>query len=86
MNNNRNISKSICNRCEFRFRRVFIPSHPEDYLDENGDTVLTEDTDNIIIMNICTISDMDLDTDSTIECSHYKAKCNKQIPFFRNSI
>ena len=40
--------------------------------------------DNIIIMNICLVSEMYLDLDSTIECTHYKPKSEVKVPFFKH--
>ena len=62
---------SICKTCKHRFRRVFIPLRPQDYLDEDGVRVLQND-DNIIISNLCLLTQMDLDGDDTIECSSYE--------------
>jgi len=84
MNNNNITPKSLCKNCKFRFRRVFIPSDPDEFIDENGNSVLSDDNENIIIMNMCLIADMDLDLDSTIECTHYAPKEEKKLPFFKN--
>jgi len=82
--NNNVTSKSLCKNCKFRFRRVFIPSDPDGFIDENGNSVLSDSSENIIIMNMCLIADMDLDLDTTIECTHYEPKEEKKLPFFKN--
>lgn len=83
MANNNDISRSICKNCEFRFRRVFIPS--EEFIVEDEDGSELDVGDNIVIMNMCLASDMDIDLDSTIECTHYKPKVDsKRVPFFKH--
>jgi hypothetical protein len=75
MNNDTNLTNSLCKECKYRFRRVFIPLKPEEYVDEEGKSVLPNDSDeHIIITNHCLISDMDIDGEITIECSHYKRR------------
>lgn len=83
MNNTHDISKSICKNCEFRFRRVFMPANPEQYRVEDDD-VEVEPGDNIVIMNMCLVADMDLDLDSTVECTHYKPKNNSKVSLFKH--
>lgn len=65
--------RNLCKDCIYRFRRVFIPRNPENFIDEDGEPLLDEN-DNIVIMNLCIVSDMDLDMDSTVDCSHYQSK------------
>jgi len=76
---------SLCKNCIHRFRRVFIPLRPEDYVDEEGNRALVGD-ENIIITNQCLVTSMDLDGDITIECDSYKSKEEKEIssPFFKH--
>ena len=83
MSTKNDISKSICKNCEFRFRRVFIPSNTEGFIDQDGDPVEQEE-DSIVIMNMCLAADMDLDLDVTIECTHYRPKGEKDLSFFRH--
>ena len=64
---------NLCKDCVFRFRRIFIPRNPEHFVDEDGMQLL-EDDESIVIMNMCLVSDMDLDMDSTVDCTHYR--CN----------
>jgi len=64
---------NLCKECLYRFRRVFIPRNPEHFMDENGEYLLDDD-ENIVIMNLCIVSDMDLDIDSTVDCSHYQSR------------
>lgn len=61
---------NLCKYCRYRFRRVFIPLHPEEYEDAEGNSVLVGD-DNIIISNQCLLTNMDIDREATIECSHF---------------
>ena len=73
MTDNGFINSSICKTCRHRFRRVFIPLNPEEYMAEADGSEMPEG-DNIIIYNQCLITDMDLDNDETIECSSYEKK------------
>lgn len=73
MTDNGLVNSSICKSCKHRFRRVFIPLKPEEYINENGESALTGE-DNIIIYNQCLVTDMDMDSDETIECSAYEKK------------
>jgi len=75
-------NKSLCKNCQHRFRRVFIPLHPENFIDDDGNSLVGEE--NIVIMNMCLISDMDLDIDSTVECTHYVSKDDGLVQFFRH--
>lgn len=81
---NFNQSKSLCKNCHHRFRRVFIPLRTEEYVDDAGDPIST-DEDNILIINTCLISSMDIESEETVECSHYKQKQERdQFPFFKH--
>jgi len=62
--------RSLCKDCKNRFRRVFIPSNMQKFLDMDDDAISTEGED-VVIMTMCLASDMDLDLDATIECTHY---------------
>jgi len=67
------MNKSLCNDCKYQFTRVFIPTKPEEFIDENGNQILegfNGDSDTITI-SICLLSEMDVDVDITTECSHY---------------
>ena len=86
MNENINLSNDLCKNCKYRFRRVFMPLRPEEYLDEDGNSVLTEE-DNIIITNQCLLTAMDLDGDVTIECDSYKSRNkpdDESVTFFKH--
>ena len=68
------VEKGLCKDCKWRFRRVFIPTNPEEFEDEEGNKLLEDfngKTDSIVI-NICLLSEMDLDMDITTECNHYE--------------
>jgi len=85
MNKNHDISKSLCKDCKFRFRRVFIPMNPQEFEDGEDNYVFDEE-ENIVIMNMCLAADMDLDLDSTVECTHYCPREEKEqfTPFFKH--
>jgi len=75
---------NLCKNCVNRFRRVFIPTHPEEYEDSDGNLMFVGE-DNIIISNQCLITSMDIDGEATIECSHFKhlkEKESSSFPFF----
>ena len=69
---------NLCKDCVFRFRRVFIPRNPEHFVDEDG-VQLLEDGESIVIMNMCLISDMDLELDFTVDCTHYRSNSEEDI-------
>ena len=69
-----NTSDSLCKNCKFRFRRVWIPLNPEMYVDDNGESIMGEENENILIVNSCIISGLDLDEEVTIECSHFEPR------------
>jgi len=84
------VEKSLCKDCKWRFRRVFIPTNPEEFEDDEGNKLLEDfdgKTDSIVI-NICLLSEMDLDMDITTECSHYKKMDEKKedISIFKHRI
>ena len=78
---------SLCKNCAYRFRREFMPLRPEEYLDEDGNSVL-QGEDNIIITNQCLLTAMDLDGEVTIECDSYKSRDEKEekesVTFFKH--
>jgi hypothetical protein len=57
--------------------------NPDEFKDEDGNCMFDED-ENIVIMNMCLAADMDLDLDSTVECTHYRPKGEQTVPFFRH--
>jgi len=67
------MSNNLCKKCAFRFRRVFSPGKMEEYTDEEGNLVVAGE-DNIVIINTCILTGMDIESESTIECSHFKPK------------
>lgn len=62
---------NLCKNCKYRFRRVFIPMRSEEYEDAEGNVMITNG-ENIVISNQCLIVDIDIDGESTIDCSHFK--------------
>jgi hypothetical protein len=84
------IEKGLCKDCRWRFKRVFIPTNPDEFEDEEGNKLLEDfngKTDSIVI-NICLLSEMDLDMDITTECSHYTpwGKEKEDISIFKHKI
>lgn len=80
--------RSICKDCANRFRRVFIPSNMSRFLDANTDLEDPEDDndldtitdgEDVVIMTLCLASDMDLDLDATIECTHFVNKNDSNL-------
>lgn len=65
--------RSICKNCKNRFRRVFIPSNLQKFFDLDEE-IISEAGEDVVIMTMCLASDMDLDTDETIECTHFVPK------------
>jgi hypothetical protein len=76
--------KSICKTCKHRFRRVFIPSNMQNFLDLDEEDTSEEGEENVIIMTMCLASDMDLDLDATIECTHYESKMEATTSLFKH--
>ena len=77
-------NKSLCRSCQYKFRRVFIPLRVEEYVDEEGNPISSEE-DNILIINTCLVASMDIESEETVECSHYKQKQESdQFPFFKH--
>ena len=66
-----NKNGNLCKTCKYRFRRVFIPTHPEEYVDADGNTMVAGEN-NIIISNQCLLTEMDIDWEATVECSHFE--------------
>ncbi len=76
-------NKSLCKSCRHKFRRVFIPLRIEEYVDDDGNPISPEE-DNILIINSCLISSMDIESEETVECSHYEQKQeDDRFPFFK---
>jgi len=74
---------NLCKSCKYRFRRVFIPMHPEEYEDEEGNSIIAGE-ENIIISNQCLLTGMDIDGEATVECSHFDSfEKEGYIPFFK---
>jgi hypothetical protein len=65
------IISNLCRKCKNKFRRVFIPLKPEQYIDENGEQIFDNNEDNVVIMNMCLIANMDVEGEATVECDHY---------------
>lgn len=78
---------NICKICKHKFRRLFIPMRPENYSYPDGNTMAPGE-ENIIILNQCLITGMDIDGEATIECSHFseieKIKNDYRSNFFKD--
>ena len=86
MTENINLGNNLCKDCKYRFRRVFMPLRPEEYVDEDGNRVLANE-ENIIITNQCLLTSLELDGDITIECDSYKSRNETEripITFFKH--
>ena len=73
---------NLCKNCKYRFRRVFIPMRSEKYEDDEGNVVITNE-ENIIISNQCLIVDIDIDGESTVDCSHFEPINKESFPFLK---
>lgn len=85
------VEKGLCKDCKWRFERVFIPTRPEEFEDDEGNKLLESyngETDTLVI-NLCILSELDLDVDITTKCSHYKKRKDGEgeaISLFRHDI
>jgi len=78
-------NESLCKRCKYRFRRVFIPLDNSDYVTNNKKELADEE--NIVILNYCLLLDDNIDTEITIECSHFVAKeSDNEVNLFKHNI
>jgi hypothetical protein len=75
-------TSNLCKRCKNKFRRVFIPLKPEQYVDENGDPIFDNNEDNVVIMNMCLVATMDVEGEATVECDHFIPKANENVLSF----
>ena len=81
------MSKNLCADCKYRFTRVFIPVRPEEFVDENGNQMLEgfNGETNITGLNICLLTEVDINGDITVECSHHlPLKSKEEIGLFRH--
>lgn len=65
---------NLCKKCQHRFRRVFIPLDPEQYVDDEGKKVFSSKEENIVIMNTCLIAGVDIESEITLECEHFEPR------------
>jgi len=80
-------NESLCKRCKYRLRRVFIPLDSSEYINMENDVENLNNEENIIILNHCLLLDMSIDMETTIECSHFIAKENdNEIKLFKHDI
>jgi len=84
------VERGLCKDCKWRFRRVFVPTNPEEFEDDEGNKLLEDfdgKTDSIVI-NMCLLSEMDLDMDITTECNHYEpwSKEKENVSIFKHEI
>ena len=77
---------NLCKTCRHHFRRIFIPMHSEEYEDAEGNVMITKG-ENIIISNQCLITNMDIDGEATVDCSHFEPidkNKNEGFPFLKH--
>jgi hypothetical protein len=62
-----------------------MPSTSEEYVDEDGNNIVASE-DSIIITNVCLLSGMDIEDETTVECNHFKEKIHKTdaVPFLKH--
>lgn len=81
------MSNSLCNDCKYRFTRIFIPTRPEEFTNDNGDPLFegfNGKTDKVGI-NICLLVDMEMGADITVECSHHvKLSETQELSLFKH--
>ena len=74
---------SLCKTCTHRFRRVFVPTELQDYVDDEGNPVF-KDNQTIVVLNWCIPGGIDVNDEITLDCNHYRS-INEDInkhPFF----
>jgi len=64
---------SLCKECKHRFRKVFMSTQIEELEDSNGQMTVIDD-ENVLIIQTCLISGIDLESDITIECNHFVSR------------
>lgn len=79
-----NVNSSLCKDCKFRFRCIIIPSDPDKYIDENGESLLDSKDETILIVITCLISGMELNDDAIIECNKFCKNDSDIVPFFKH--
>jgi hypothetical protein len=71
--------EDLCRSCKWEFKRAFIPAHPEEFEDENGNKIKDSlGGVGIALLRVCILSELDLDMDITVECSHYEPLGNEE--------
>jgi len=77
------VLRNLCTGCAYRFRRVFWTKDLERYdlsnvslapVDEEELPEGVSPDNQLAIMVICLMSDVDIESDLTIDCSHYRPK------------
>jgi hypothetical protein len=78
--------ENLCANCAYRFRRVFWTKDLDRYEDvsnitavpvEEGETANPENQ--LAIMVICLMSDIDIESDLTMDCSHFRPWTQNEI-------
>ena len=86
------VEKGLCKDCKWRFERVFIPTRPEEFEDDEGNKLLEgyDGESDTVIINLCILSELDLDADITIKCNNYEKKGDDEeedvVSLFRHDI
>ena len=80
------LGENLCKQCKFKFRRVFHPLKPDQYVDDDGEQVFGGKEPTIVIVNICLLTGIDISDEVTIECKHFKDKDKEEevVPLFKH--
>jgi len=80
-------NENLCKNCKYRFRRVFIPLDTYEYTDINTTKNQLLNEEDIVILNHCLLLDMNIDLETTIECSHFtRRESDNEINLFKHDI
>lgn len=81
------VEEGLCKDCKWRFNRTFIPTRPEEFEDDDGNKILEgyDGKTDVLTINICLLTEIEIDMDITVECSHYGKK-EETIGLFRHDL
>lgn len=81
------MSDSLCNDCKYRFTHIYIPTRPEEFINDDGDQLFEEfdgKTDKIGL-SICLLSDVKISADIIVECNHHlPLSTTQEISIFKH--
>jgi hypothetical protein len=80
------LGENLCKDCKFRYRRVFSPLRPDQYVDDDGEEIFNGKEPTIIIVNLCLLTGIDISEETSIECTHFKDKDtdSEVVPLFKH--